>query len=261
LNTLLPKYREAVLALSPAEMSDPRTAPSLLIERAGGSQPDIEMIYAPFDHVNERAQIVIVGLTPGRQQAANALAAAKTALEAGASTDEAAAKAKVFASFSGPMRANLVRLLDCVGVARLLGISTTADLWGQSSRLAHFTSAIRYPVFVNGENWSGQPDMLRVPSMRVWLEKYTGEELTALPGALLVPLGPKVASALEHLASRGTIKSRMILRGLPHPSGANAERIACFLGEKPSHLASPKTNGAALIEARERLREQVAELG
>jgi UDP-N-acetylmuramyl pentapeptide synthase len=84
------------------------------------------MIYSPFDHVNLSAKIVIVGLTPGLQQARNALAAARSALNKGASVETAAAEAKVYASFSGPKRNNLIRLLDYIGIARILGVDSTA---------------------------------------------------------------------------------------------------------------------------------------
>src|SRR5690606_3474958 len=130
-------------------------------------------------------------LTPGKQQATNALLAAQRALGAGRTSAQAAEEAKVFASFSGVMRGNLVRLLDSIGVADLLGVPSTSALWNGSAGLAHFTSALRYPVFVDGANWSGQPNMLQVTQMRSWLEKYTGAELASLRNAIIVPLGPK----------------------------------------------------------------------
>lgn len=151
------------------------------------------MLYAPFDHVNLGARLVIVGMTPGRSQAAAALKVARKELDAGRSIAAAAEAAKVFASFSGePMRGNLVRMLDLVGTPRLLGIATAAELWSGRNDLVHFTSALRYPVFVDGENWSGQPDMVRFPAMRNWLETYTGIELASLSDTVIVPLGPKV---------------------------------------------------------------------
>jgi hypothetical protein len=219
------------------------------------------MIYSPFDHVNSAARIVIVGLTPGLQQARNALAAMRAALNKGASVETAAAEAKVHASFSGPMRNNLIRLLDHIGIARMFGLGSTAELWGLRSDLVHFTSALRYPVFVDGQNWSGQPDMLRVPEMREWLERYTGRELESLRQALFVPLGPKVTAALEHLSRAGMIDATRVLSGLPHPSGANAERISCFLGDKPAELVSEKTNAASLHAARTKLIQQVSAIG
>ena len=222
---------------------------------------NVKMVYAPFDHVNHRAKIVIVGMTPGRFQAANALRAAQQALRSGRSIEQAAAEAKIFASFSGePMRGNLVRMLDLIGVARLLGLPTTASLWNEKSDLVHFTSALRYPVFVEGQNWSGQPDMVRTPQLRQWLETYTGTELALLRDAVIVPLGPKVAAAMQHLAARGMIDANRILDGLPHPSGANAERIAFFLRNKPAHLCSAKTNTATLDTAREALSARVSRL-
>jgi hypothetical protein len=158
------------------------------------------------------------------------------------------------------MRGNLVRMLDSIGVARLLGIISTSTLWSNNSDLVHFTSALRYPVFVDGQNWSGSPDIVRTPRLRGWLETYTGTELELLGDAVIVPLGPKVTAAMHHLASKRMIDRERILEGLPHPSGANAERIAYFLEDKPAHLCSAKTNTATLDRAREALRLSVGRL-
>ena len=96
--------------------------------------------------------------------------------------------------------------------------------------------------------------------MRRWLEQYTGAELAEMPSAVFVPLGPKVTAALEHLAAIGKIDQSRILAGLPHPSGANNERIAYFLGDKPAHLCSPKTKTAVLDTARDALCARVSQL-
>jgi hypothetical protein len=219
------------------------------------------MIYAPFDHVNDAARIAIVGMTPGAFQANNALTAAKTALQQGRTMEEVAQIAKVHASFSGePMRGNLVRMMDAIGLNRLVKIDTMASLWSEHSQLVHFTSALRYPVFVDGENWSGTPDMLRTPQLCDWLVTYTGAELARLPKAIILPLGPKVTAAMHYLADLELIDRNRIMDGLPHPSGANAERIAYFLGRKPAELCSVKTNTAALDTAREALRARVSRL-
>ncbi len=257
---LFPKFTPIVRQLSLAEIDDPRTAPQLLLGREVVGAREIEMVYAPFDHVNRKARLVIVGLTPGRQQATNALRAAHAALNDGFSDDDAAERAKVFASFSGPMRANLVSMLDSVGIARWLGLSTTASLWGKNADLIHFTSALRYPVFVNGENWSGAPDMIKNVPMRQWLEIYTGSELAMLDDAVFVPLGSKVAAGLRHLAALGAISADRILDGLPHPSGANAERIAYFVGSKPAERLSAKTNPVTIDAARAMLCDKVSKL-
>ncbi|WP_353230624.1 hypothetical protein [Novosphingobium sp.] len=257
---LLSNYAAAIRDVDPSVMENPHTAASLEMDAATIGGKRVQMIYAPFDHVNSNARLVIVGMTPGRVQAANALRAARQALIAGKPVEVAAAEAKIFASFSGPMRANLVRMLDHIGISALLGISSTAQLWTDRPDLVHFTSAMRYPVFVDGENWSGQPDMVRTRQLAGWLEAYTGTELADLKGAIIVPLGPKVAAAMQHLASQGVVDRTKILDGLPHPSGANAERIAFFLGDKPAERCSAKTNPAALTCAREALVKRITHL-
>lgn len=259
---LLPKFASAVIELPDSAVDDPRLATALVMQRVSVGARNVEMIYAPFDHVNRAAKIVIVGMTPGRTQATNALRVAKEGLLAGHSLDKVSAEAKVFASFSGePMRTNLVRMLDLIGVGRLLGLASSGELWSSRSDLEHFTSALRYPVFADGLNWSGQPDMVRNPNLRSWLETYTGSELGLLGEALIVPLGPKVTAAMNHLAKLGLIKERHVLSGLPHPSGANSERISYFLGDKPAHLCSTKTNPDTLDIARAALIDRIEGLG
>lgn len=87
--------------------------------------------------------------------------------------------------------------------------------------------------------------------MRDWLLTYLGEELRSLRGALLVPLGPKVSAMLDYLADQGIVDRSTILDGLPHPSGANAERIAYFLGQKPrDRLSTKRTRRAWMLLVR-----------
>jgi len=226
---------------------------NLNIATARAGRRELRLVYAPFDHVNERARIVIVGLTPGARQARDAINAFRAALCAGCDPEAALEQAKRTASFSGPMRRNLVAMLDAVKVADLLGIATCASLWDEDAALVHFTSAVRYPLFVNGANWSGTPDLLGTAPIRDWFEAYAPAEFRRLPDALLVPLGDAVARALHHLADAGHVRRANILSGLPHPSGANAERVACFIGTKRPELASSRTDGHGLAASRIRL--------
>ena len=247
-----------LISLGENELRNPNAISSLQMFREQIGGRELSMIYAPFDHVNLDARVVIVGMTPGRSQAENALVAAHDALRSGSSTSESARIAKIHASFSGePMRGNLIAMLDAIGVDRWLGISSTASLWGDKAHLVHFTSALRYPVFVDGKNWSGTPDIVRTPVLRTTLEDYTGKELAQLDKALIVPLGPKVSAAMAHLAANGSISANRVLAGLPHPSGANAERITYFLGKKTASQCSSKTNPAAIDAAKAELIKRV----
>jgi len=252
------KFVPTLLSLGDEELHNPDHVSSLQMFREQTGGRELSMIYAPFDHVNQDARVVIVGMTPGRFQAVNALVAARDALRSGASTSDAARIAKAHASFSGePMRGNLIAMLDAIGVARWLGIGSTASLWADNAHHVHFTSALRYPVFVDGKNWSGTPDMVRTSVLRSTLEDYTGKELAKLPNALIVPLGPKVSAAMLHLADCGLIDADRVLTGLPHPSGANAERIAYFLGKKTAAQCSSKTNPATIDAAKAQLIKRV----
>ncbi len=72
-----------------------------------------------------------------------------------------------------------------------------------------------------------------------------------MPDATIIPLGPKVVEAMNLLVKNGDIKEEKVLSGLPHPSGANAERIKYFLGQKPRSDLSNKVNPDFLDRARE----------
>lgn len=175
---------------------------------------------------------------------------ARRQLDLGADPASALIAAKQTGAFSGTMRPNLVSLLDRIGINRWLGIRTCAELFGAASHLMQTASLLRNPVFINGENYNGNPDMIRHPLLRTQLLSYFGEDTKSLPNAVFVPLGDKVATVLDYMAEQGYIDHNRILEGLPHPSGANAERIAYFLGKKKQSVLSAKTNPAKLDLAR-----------
>ena len=212
--------------------------------------PRHQIYYAPFDHVTSTARIVLVGITPGRVQALAALDTARRELRAGRPHAKVLAKSKTTASFAGPMRRNLVALLDYVGVADKLGIPSTAELWESEQSLVHFTSALRYPVFAEEKNFAGNG----IAASRLLtgeVDRWFAGECRALPEALFVPLGPSALWACERNIARGLLEDSQVLRGLPHPSGANAERIAYYLGRKPRQLLSAKTSPDKLDAGRE----------
>jgi hypothetical protein len=87
------------------------------------------LYYAPFDYVNEAARIILMGITPGRWQMCEACLAARQAIARGATDDEVLREAKNKASFAGPMRANLVGMLDGIGIALQLDVASCASLF------------------------------------------------------------------------------------------------------------------------------------
>jgi hypothetical protein len=252
-------FRERVLAIDPDDIEDAgQIPPDWLLARAGA----LSSHYIPFDYVNREARVVLVGISPGFVQWKNAVREAGRQLRAGATDAQALRAAKYTGAFSGAIRPNLVALLDHVGLQRWLGIASCATLFGLDAHLMHVTAVLRQPVFVDGKNYNGaSPNMLTTPLLQAQMLDYFAREAAQLPDAVHVPLGPKVGLALDWLARRGVLDEGRILHGLPHPSGANAERIAYFLGRKDKAALSSRTNGDRIDADRRQLAARMAALG
>jgi hypothetical protein len=186
------------------------------------------MYYAPFDYINPRAEVLLVGITPGWQQMEGAYREARRALHEGVQLDAVGRRVKQHASFVGSMRSNLIPMLDGIGLHRSLGLPTCADLFGAASHYVHTTSAIRYPVFNKEEDYRGSPDPLRVPVLRAMIYSLLREELELLPEALVIPLGSCVDKILEDLIANHVLARRRCLIGFPHASGSNGWRVQYF---------------------------------
>jgi len=254
---LLPRYLDDIARLDLDAVSTPALIPpAFLLAREGR----YSVHYIPFEHVNTRARLVIAGIAPGFVQWKNAMREAQRQLAAGASQEALLRAARLAGAFSGAIRPNFVALLDAIGVQRWLGVASCASLFDVDADLVHIGAILRHPVFDGEKNYSGSPGMARAPFLRTQVLRYFAEEAAALPDALYIPMGASVAEGLAWLASEGVIRRERILHGLPHPSGANAERVAYFLGRKERGALSGKTNAAQLDAARSRLLEQMAGL-
>lgn len=224
------------------------------------SEGVVEVFYAPFEAVNPQARLVLVGITRGRVQATNALAEAKRQLVQGASSADAMRRAKEVGAFSGPMRSNLTSMLDHIGLANWLGVHSCTQLFADKASLLQTASVLQFPVFVDGENYNGNPDPMRTPMLKRFVHEHFGHLGSALPNAVFVPLGPVPTKVMAILVQEGCFRSQQVLAGLPHPSGANAERVQYFLGRKEASCLSAKTNAGPLDAARRLLQAQVAQL-
>lgn len=190
---------------------------------------DTVVYYAPFDWVNASALLAVIGITPGWGQMQESFQAFKRALDDGLSIDQALEAAKKHASFAGSMRRNLLSMLTDLGLPSLLGIEDATALFFGRSDLVHSTSAIRYPVFVNGANYSGhRPIVSKSPMLRSFVVNVLRSELTQVESALVVPLGGAVESALQILIDRGELDEDRVMFGFPHPSGSNGHRRRQF---------------------------------
>jgi hypothetical protein len=255
----LTNFIDPILDTDVDTIADPTRIPdAFLVARAN----TLTAHYTPFDYVNAQARVVVVGITPGFAQWKNAVREARRQLLANAPPADVLRAAKYTGAFSGAIRPNLVALLDHVGLQRWLGIASCATLWSTDAQLMHVTAALRHAVFVAGKNYNGaSPNMMSTPLLQAQMLDHFAHEAALLPDAVYVPLGPKVGQALSWLAARGVLDEARILHGIPHPSGANAERIAYFLGRKDLAALSSRTNGAQIDRDRLALAASMAALG
>ena len=199
--------------------------PDLLMAEEG----ELRMFYGPFDWINGSANLMILGIIPGWTQMELACRTARAALSDRKPVDEVCRLAKLQASFAGVMRLNLVRMLDTLGVPKLLEIESTADLFSRASHLLQTGSAFRYPIFVGSRNYAGaNPAPTKSALLLRVARRWLLPELEALPHATIVPLGRSVVEVLEVLLAEGSIPRRRWLTGFPHPSGANGHRARLF---------------------------------
>jgi hypothetical protein len=252
-NSQIQKYKSALLNYANKAPFDP----SLHMV----TEADIEVYFSPFEWVNQDAKIVLVGMSPGSTQAHNANIAAHDAINAGKSLERVGRIAKETGSFSGALRNNLVAMLDSIGVSKKLGIESAMSLFDKDASLLHSTSVFRYPSLLKGKPISSAKYGLKRPLLKDMIDTCLARECELLSkDTLYVPLGQGVDEVLSYLAKKGVISSTQILIGLPHPSGANAERINYFLGRKARDKLSAKTNPDKLDLAKRALLLQVASL-
>lgn len=226
-----------------------------------GISHSLESFYVPFDAFNKSAKVVLVGITPGQVQWRNALISAQQSLAFNLTEAELLSRAKAMGAFSGPMRQHLVKMLDHVGLAEKLGIHSTASLFDQDAHLVQMSSVLKHCVLMDGKNYTGSsPNMLKNTFLRQHIEDYFVQEVQQLPHALYIPLGKSVIEVLHHLSSLGYLQPEQILDGFPHPSGANAERIQYFLGNKSADSLSTKTNPIKIDQAKVTLLEKLEKL-
>lgn len=254
---LFDRYASIIRDLKEDELIDVKSLPITLQIDRGAS---LSAYYAPFDYVNTRAKIVLVGVTPGFTQARNALIAARNGLKAGESHGAALMAAKQVGAFSGSLRPNLVAMLDYLKINQWLRISTCDELFANACHLVQTTSVLRFPVFINDANYNGTPNMTKHPMLQKMLREYFVQEVQKLHNAIYVPLGPTVSEVLTWLAAQGLLDSSRVFDGIPHPSGANAERIAYFLGKKQRSELSSKTNPSKIDRAKAELQKKISNL-
>ncbi|WP_159882010.1 hypothetical protein [Paenibacillus puerhi] len=218
------KYEPAIRAL-PADR--PLTKEDLLTEPFRmESQGRLEMYYAPHhEYANRSAKVVLIGITPGWTQMRIAFQTAREGLERGLPAQEIARRTKSAARFAGAMRSNLVLMLNALELPQALGLASSDELFENADGLLHTTSVLKYPVFVDKQNYTGsRPALMATPFLRERALLSIRSELEGFRDALIIPLGRTVEAVLRELPQGDCPGTEQLLAGFPHPSGANGHR-------------------------------------
>ena len=218
----MPKYLNQIKALKKINKSIV-TNNKFLINKEG----NIKIYYAPFDYVNSKAKIMIVGITPGLQQMLQSF----QVINDGKSLKEV----KDLSSFKGSMRTTLIKYMDALKVNKKLKIKSCESLFDLHSKYLHTTSLVKYPVFDKGRNYSGS-NILKKELLLNFIEKNFLKELKIHQNSIIIPLGNTVSSTIRYLNEKYNLKLSCFLEGFPHPSGANARKNIQFKENKSRML-------------------------
>jgi len=214
----MPKFLKQIRSLKKINKSSV-TNKNFLIKK----EDNIEIYYAPFDYINSKAKIMIVGITPGLQQMLQSF----EAVNEGRSLKEV----KDLSSFKGSMRTTLIKYLDALNINKKLKIKSCESLFNINSKYLHSTSLIKYPVFDKGRNYSGS-GLLKKKILLDFLEAHFVKELKKLDKTIIVPLGNTVSSTIDYLNNEFKLNLKCFLKGFPHPSGLNVRKDIQFRENK-----------------------------
>ena len=199
---------------------------------------DIEIYYAPHnEYLNEKAKIFIVGITPGFQQMSTAIQTARICIEEGKTLEETKYLCKAAGRFSGSVRKNIINMLDEIELNEAIGLESCSELFSDKDYLLHTVSLIPYSVFVKGKNYTGHtPKLIKSEFLMKYVYENFIDEFNSLKDVFVIPLGTAVEEVLNELINKGILKEEQVLKGFPHPSGANVNRISQLENNKMSMM-------------------------
>jgi hypothetical protein len=230
-NAKFKEYKTLISSLSPSLETSTLKSEKFLVDK--DEMKNLEIYYAPFEYINERAKIVIVGITPGLHQMKQSYSTVIRLKDEVMDDEEILHEVKKNSSFEGPMRKNLIAMLDELELHHYLGLNSTSELFSTASHLVQTTSVIKYPVFYKGKNYNGStPNILRTDLLKKYIINTFAAEIIKLERPLIIPLGVNVSKVLTYLTTNNYLNSDAILYGFPHTSGGNGHRHKQFAENK-----------------------------
>lgn len=208
-----------------------------------GKEGKYSLQYIPFEHVNAKAKLVIVGITPGNNQLDLAYQAAQELLEAGVPDEEILTEVKKAGAFGGKsMKPNLLKMLRHFQFEKLLGIDDVDSLWGTNAGLLHSTSVVPHAAFKDGERFNGSFDEIMASPLlkKCFLDCFVPSVREITVEALFVALGPCPQAALDWCVKEGALRQEQVLGSFCHPSSAGGSTTRYYLREVTKDELDPK---------------------
>jgi hypothetical protein len=206
-----------------------------------GEEKGFTIYYVPFEHINVKARLVLVGITPGPTQRDCSRATAQRLLATPAPNSQILKEILRQCAFTD-MRERIDRMLDHFGIPRCLGIDCASRFWSSCFDQFFPTSIIPNAAFKNGLYFNGPFNaILEIAPLRHQFEDVFIPSIRRLnKQALYLGLGPVVDKALRLCASRNIIEERQIIGYLPHASPSSGSQFAYFMREKELGDLNPR---------------------
>lgn len=215
----------------------------------GKVEKKYKLVSAGFEKTNPKAEVIIVGITPGNSQ-----------LKTGVPNGMDSLEIKRNYAFAGSIRSNLIELLDYVGVNRILGILTCKTIWEEDFERIDMTSLLKRATFdiTTGEEkmFKDVERIFKEPKLKEEFDKGFVEDCKKYENAkIFVACGSQVYDVLLELKRKGVITAQVI--GIAHPSAQNKDRIAYYQGKETKPLLWCKEKSAEAIETVNRILSEI----
>ncbi len=213
-------------------------------------------------HEPEFAEIAIIGLNPATTQLRNFCS-----LYLETKDFEKSRKESAFSNSS--LRGNLVKILDYLGVASLVGLRSSLQFFTPEGREKVLMTSVVKCASLNVE------PSRRAADWKVLNYSFAVKcAVNRLPFDLGIPrklkaifvLGDKAVDALKNLSKDNEILYEYIdnriapIIELPHPSGANNENILIFIGVKKGEEVKQRQRYLNCIELRNRAIKKIKQI-
>lgn len=177
-----------------------------------------------FDYVNKYAEVMILGITPGPNQAVDVEDAKRLSKK----------ELKRKYAFSGTlMRKNLIDELNYILLNEFLKIKDCKSLWEDDFSRVEMTSLLKNAVYENNESKTPFNETQKINNneqLKNEFENGFKNDCKKYKNLIIIiALGKKIKIIIDELQEEGIIDKSVKILSIPHPSGGNNGQVSYFL--------------------------------